>query len=152
MKVKTLAAQSCPTLWDAMDYSLPSSFAHGIYKARILEWVAIAFSRGSFRPRIEPGSLALQADSLPSEPPGKPPFCSSYFFLECNITLTARTLSWNIFSGHQAKYSLLGFFDLKKDNDQNLDTPFFSFLSFFFFFRTISVNRVILFEVMILES
>ena len=34
-----------------MDYSLPDSSIHGIFQARILEWVAISFSRGSFRPR-----------------------------------------------------------------------------------------------------
>ena len=39
-------AQSCPTLCDAMDYSPPSSSFHGILQARILEWVAISFSKG----------------------------------------------------------------------------------------------------------
>ena len=39
-------AQSCPTLCDPMDYSV-----HGILQARILEWVAVPFSRGSSRPR-----------------------------------------------------------------------------------------------------
>ena len=43
-------------------------FMHGILQARILEWVAIPFSRASSQPEIEPGSPALQADSLPSEP------------------------------------------------------------------------------------
>ena len=40
-------AQSCLTLCDPMDCSLPSSSVHGILQARILEWVAISFSRGS---------------------------------------------------------------------------------------------------------
>ena len=44
-------AQSCPTLCDLMDYSLPGSSVHGIFQARVLEWVAIFFSRGSSRPR-----------------------------------------------------------------------------------------------------
>ena len=44
-------AQSCPTLWDPMDCSLPGSSLHGILQARILEWVAISFSRGSSRLR-----------------------------------------------------------------------------------------------------
>ena len=44
-------AQSCPTLCDPMDCSPPGSSAHGILQARILEWVAISFSRGSSRPR-----------------------------------------------------------------------------------------------------
>ena len=43
-------AQSCPTLCDPMDYSLPCSSIHGIFQARVLEWVAISFSRGSSRP------------------------------------------------------------------------------------------------------
>ena len=40
-------AQSCPTLCDPMDCSSPGFFVHGIYQARILEWVAVSFSRGS---------------------------------------------------------------------------------------------------------
>ena len=43
-------AQSCLTLCDAMDYSLPGSSVYGIFRARILEWVAISFSRKSSRP------------------------------------------------------------------------------------------------------
>ena len=46
-KVKVLVTRSCPTLCDPMDCSLPGSSAHGISQARILEWVAIPFSRGS---------------------------------------------------------------------------------------------------------
>ena len=46
MKVKSESevAQSCPTPSDPMDCSLPGSSAHGIFQARVLEWVAIAFS------------------------------------------------------------------------------------------------------------
>ena len=40
-------AESCPTLCDPMDYSPPGSSVHGIFQARVLEWVAISFSRGS---------------------------------------------------------------------------------------------------------
>ena len=64
-------AQSCPTLCDPVDCSPPGSSIHGILQARILEWVAVPFSSGSSWPRIEPRCLALQADSLPSAPPGK---------------------------------------------------------------------------------
>ena len=46
-----LAAQSHPTLCNPMDYSLPGSFVHQILQARILEWVVISSSRGSFQPR-----------------------------------------------------------------------------------------------------
>ena len=65
-----LVTQSCLTLCDPMDCSPPGSSAHGILQGRILEWLAIPFSRGSSWPEIEPGSPALQEDSLPSEPPG----------------------------------------------------------------------------------
>ena len=59
--------QSRPNLWDPMDYT-----DHRILQARILEWVAFPFSRGSSQPRDEPRSSALQADSLPAELSGKP--------------------------------------------------------------------------------
>ena len=44
-------SQLCPTLCDPMDCSLPCSSIHGIFQARVLEWVAISFSRGSSWPR-----------------------------------------------------------------------------------------------------
>ena len=50
MKVK-VKAQSCPTLCDPMDCNLPGSSIHGIFQARILELVAISFSRRSSSPR-----------------------------------------------------------------------------------------------------
>ena len=46
-----LVTQSCLTLFDLMDCSLPSSFVHGILQARILEWVAISYSGGFSPPR-----------------------------------------------------------------------------------------------------
>jgi len=67
-----LVTQLCPTLCDPMDYRRPGSSVHGILQAGILEWVAIPFTRGVFNPGIEPGSPALQTDSLPAELPGKP--------------------------------------------------------------------------------
>ena len=45
-----LVAQSCPTVCNSMDCSLPSSSVHRILQVRILEWVAIPFSRGSSQP------------------------------------------------------------------------------------------------------
>ena len=54
-----------------MDYSPPRSSVHRILQARILEWVAVPFSRDLPDPGIKPRSPALQANSLPSEPPGK---------------------------------------------------------------------------------
>ena len=46
-----LVVQSCLTLCDPMDHSLPDSSVHGILQARTLQWVAISSSRGSSRPR-----------------------------------------------------------------------------------------------------
>ena len=54
-------AQSCPTLYDPMDCGPPGSSVHGILQARILEWVAISFSRGSSRPRDQTTSFASPA-------------------------------------------------------------------------------------------
>ena len=64
MKMKVSVAQLYLTLCDPMDCSPPGSSVHGISQARILEWVAMPFSRGSFPPR----SPTFQADSLPFEP------------------------------------------------------------------------------------
>ena len=59
-------AQSCPTLCGPMDYTV-----HEILQATVLEWVTFSFSKDLPNPGIEPRSPALQADSLPSKPPGK---------------------------------------------------------------------------------
>ena len=61
---KVLVSQLFPAFCDLMECSPPGSSVHGISQARILEWIAIAFSREE----IEPGSPALQAESFPSEP------------------------------------------------------------------------------------
>ena len=63
--------QSCPTLCNPTDYSLPGFSDHGIFQARVPEWVAISFSGDLPNPGIEHGSPTLQADTLPSEPPRK---------------------------------------------------------------------------------
>ena len=62
----TVAHQDTVMEWNAME-------CHGIIQARILEWGAIPFSRGS-----EPRAPALQEDSLLSEPPGKPKVRKAY--------------------------------------------------------------------------
>ena len=64
-EVKVKVAQSCPTLCNPMDYTV-----HGILQARILEWVAFLFSRGSSQPRD--WTQVSHWDSLPAEPQGKP--------------------------------------------------------------------------------
>ena len=62
-----LIAQSYPALCNPMDCSFSGFSVHGILQAKILEWVAGDLPK----PGIEPGSPALQADSLPFEPSGK---------------------------------------------------------------------------------
>ena len=48
LQVKVVAAQSFPTLCDAMDCSPPGSSVHGILQARLLDWITVCFSGGSF--------------------------------------------------------------------------------------------------------
>ena len=64
--------QLCLTLCNPMDYSSPGSSVHGILQVRILEWVAIFFSKGSSLPRRLLSLLHWQVGFLPSTPPGKP--------------------------------------------------------------------------------
>ena len=69
---KCVSAQLCPTLCDPMDCSPPGSSVYGILGARILEWVAISYSRGSSWPRdpncVSSISCNWQAGSLPLVP------------------------------------------------------------------------------------
>ena len=76
MKVKVFITEFCLTLCDSVDYNLPSSSVHGISQAKILEWVAIPFSRGSSWLNqiqgLNPGLLHWQTDYLPLCHPGSP--------------------------------------------------------------------------------
>ena len=65
--VKVNVTQSCRTLCDPIDYTV-----HGILQARILEWVAFPFSRGSSQPRDQTQVSCIEEDCLPAEPQGKP--------------------------------------------------------------------------------
>ena len=69
---QVLVTQSCPTLCDPIDCSLPRYTIYGILQARVLEWVPIPFSRGSSWPRDRTRSPTLQGDSFLSELPRKP--------------------------------------------------------------------------------
>ena len=69
--VEVFVIKSCLALCNPTDCSPPGSSAHGVLQARILEWVAMPFFGDLPNPGIEPGTPALQTDSLPSEPPGK---------------------------------------------------------------------------------
>ena len=65
-----LAAESCPTLCYPIDCNPPGSSVHRILQVKILDCVAISFSRGSSLPRDQIWVSCIAADSLPSEPPG----------------------------------------------------------------------------------
>ena len=65
-------AQLCPTLCDSVDYSPLGSSVHGISWARLLEWVATSFSRGSFQPRDRICVSWVAGGFVTTEPPGKP--------------------------------------------------------------------------------
>ena len=97
-KVKVLVAQSCLTFCNPMDCSSSGSSVHGFLQARILEWIPIPFSRGSSQPGTEarsPISPALQVDSLPSEPPGKPINCPSFRKMFSAFNRNSQALSFH---------------------------------------------------------
>ena len=65
-----LAAQSCPTLCNPMDCSLPGSSVHRIPQARTLEWVDVPFSSGSSQPRDQTQVFCISGRFFTTEPPG----------------------------------------------------------------------------------
>ena len=70
MKVKSESevSQSCPTPSDPMDCSLPGSSVHGIFQARVLEWVAIAFSAVILEPpKIKSATVSTVSSSVYNE-------------------------------------------------------------------------------------
>ena len=69
MKVKSESevAQSCPTLSDPMDCSLPGSSVHGIFQARVLEWGAIAFSE-TYTVEVSEYDQELETREFPDSP------------------------------------------------------------------------------------
>jgi len=70
-KMKVKVAQSCPTLCDPIDYT-----DHGILQARILEWVAFSFSRGSFQSRDQTQVSHIAGGFIPKK--GNAKECSNY--------------------------------------------------------------------------
>ena len=72
VQVKVLVAQSCLTLCNLMHCSPGGSSVYGIFQARIEEWVAIPFSRGSSQPRDCTQVSCISGRFFTTEPPGKP--------------------------------------------------------------------------------
>ena len=91
-KVKVLVAQSCPTLCDPVDCNPPESFVHGILQARILEWVAFSFFRGSSWPR-DP-TWVSQADFYHLSHQGS--HLGKVLFLDCQWVERARRNTWGL--------------------------------------------------------
>ena len=81
-------AQSCPTLCNPMDCSLPGSSIHRILQAGIWRGLPYPPPGDLPNPGIEPRSPALQAESLLSEPPGKPPPKNRYMILGSENTFS----------------------------------------------------------------
>ena len=106
--LKVLLTQSCLTLYDPMDCSPPGSSVHGILQARILEWVAISFSRWSARPRERTCISCIGSRFSTTESPGKPTHLQ-YADAELGMaTGGARGNCWPpvLVSGHPASQAL----------------------------------------------
>ena len=94
------------TLCDPMDCSLPGSSVHGIFQARVLEWVAISFFRRSSWPRDRTQVSCIVGDPLPSETPGK----SDKDQGACISLIRSQLVSWwilsnllrNLYAGQEA--------------------------------------------------
>ena len=67
-----VCAQSCWNLCDSMDFSPPGSSVHGIFQARMLEWVAISYTKRSFPPRDRTHISCTGRQILTTGPPAKP--------------------------------------------------------------------------------
>ena len=111
-KKKVLVSQLCLTLCNPLDCSSPGSPVHGILQARILEWVAIPFSKGSPQPRDRTGSLALadtfyhlihqggpkkgRIDKYPQIKKASGKYCRKLKLLNINKAVVLITVIWNM--------------------------------------------------------
>ena len=94
-----LVAQSCPTLCDPVDCSLAGSSVQEIIQARILEWIAVSFVKGSSWPRDQAHILCrspvLQVDSLPLS------HWEAFLYMSLAITLSYYFGAFNHYSSKQ---------------------------------------------------
>ena len=114
-------AKSCSTLCNSMDHSLPGSSVHGISQVRILECIAISFSRGSSRPRNRTHVSCIAGELFTTEPPGKPHskftyilLCLSFFFKNHSLTGVFVCLLKKRFSFLKS-LKIVATYNLKKD-------------------------------------
>ena len=102
----TWSIQLCLTLCNPIDCKLPDPSVHGILQARVLEWVAISFSRGSSRPRDQTWVSCFAGIFVTTEPPGKP-----ILYKGCIYAMVGILNSWgrdNLFPfGNQKQNSVL---------------------------------------------
>ena len=87
-------AQLCPTLCIPMNCSLPGNSVHGIFQARILEWVAISFSRGSSQPRDQTLVFHIVGRCFTLWATGEAQNID-YYFSKINISVTLKQSTWN---------------------------------------------------------
>ena len=100
---KVLVAQLCLTPYNPMDCSLSDSSVHGISQARIPEWVAIPFSKGSSWPRDQTSFLALQVDFYHLSQPGIL-IHTNYYSISClGLNLQTYTSLWSGFWNYSHK-------------------------------------------------
>ena len=95
---KGMATHSSILAWEILQTEEPGGLhtVHGILQAKILEWVAFPSSGNLPDPGIEPRSPTLQADSLPSEPPGKPSLKIAPIFLLIRGVFLQINFCWHI--------------------------------------------------------
>ena len=97
-------AQSCLTLCDPMDFSLPGSSVHGIFQARMLDWVAISFSRESESCSVLSNSLQPRGLHSPWNSPGQNTEVGSLSLLQG--IFPTQELNWGLLHCRQILYQL----------------------------------------------
>ena len=118
--------QSCPTLCSPRGCNLTGSSVHGILQARILEWVAIPYSRGSSQRGMEPKSPALQADSLPFEHQGSLEQGCCSVIKSCLTfcdPMDCSTPGFPVFTSSQSLLKLMSIETVMPSNQLNLCCP-----------------------------
>ena len=102
-------AQLCPALFDPRDCSLPGSSVHGIFQAKILQWVVIFYSRESPWPGIRPMSPALAGGFFTTAPPGEPDAMVLWERQRGSmLEMESGSLSWEVSIGQRPEYAHSG--------------------------------------------
>ena len=120
MKLKLLDTQSCLTLCNPRDCNLPGSSVHGILQARVLEWVAYPFSRGSSWPRDQTCVSCIAGRFFTAGPPGEP--CLSGLFTKLQKPFFFTNLpmeKWQLRKVRQCNYFLSRYYKITLANSVN---------------------------------